>query len=580
MKNTLYLTKVLFLNSFGLNFSNKAKKNKKSISRIGYIALIIFLILFVGAPMLLMGIGMGVSFNEIGKTLEGVNVILEGFKTFLPLMSVMILLFSIFGIISTFFLSSDMETLLALPFKPKEIIIAKFINSLTSVYLIEIMMFLPILIGIGLGASLNILYYFNIILVTIFLPMVPLAIFGILLTSLMRYTALNRIKDKIQYVIMLFAIVVAVAIEIGSSSMGEGSVDDMANLIVNQSNALSYVMFFTFPASIALGTNNILLSIGCMLIFIIMSIGFVILFGLIGEKIYIKGVLGKPQLKIKSKKEEKVELKEEKKTSIFKELVKNEWRTVNRSPIYNMNLVLPVFLMPIILGVSMIAGFSEVDEVGTLTEFINSFKEIIDFGVGNVLVFTVAILSFFTSMSMSSSTAILSFFTSMSMSSSTAISRDGRNAYFNKIIPVEPMTIINAKVVLGIIFGFVPCLLITIILLALGLMNVLDFILINIPLFLFIVVTNYIGIYIDLRRPKLEWENETVAVKQNTNTIIYMFLDWALTMIIVAFGVILIFIRIPAFVASLILSLIFLGLYVIIYRLMKNKGLEIFNNIG
>ena len=565
MKNTLYLTKVLFLNSFGLNFSNKEKKNKKSISRIGYIALIIFLILFVGAPMLLMGIGMGVSFNEIGKTLEGVNVVLEGFKSFLPLMSIMILLFSIFGIISTFFLSSDMETLLALPFKPKEIIIAKFINSLTSVYLIEVMMFLPILIGIGLGASLNILYYFNILLVTIFLPMVPLAIFGILLTSLMRYTALNRVKDKIQYVIMLFVIVGAVAIEIGSTSMGEGSMDDMANLIVNQSNALSYVMFFTLPASIALGTENILLSIGCMLIFIIMSIGFVILFGLIGEKIYIKGVLGKPQLKIKNKKEEKVELKEEKKTSIFKELVKNEWRTVNRSPIYNMNLVLPVFLMPIILGVSMFAGFSEVDEVGTLTEFINGFKEIIDFSAGNVLVFTVAILS---------------FFTSMSMSSSTAISRDGKNAYFNKIIPVEPMTIINAKVVLGIILGFIPCLLITIILLALGLMNVLDFVLINIPLFLFIVVTNYIGIYIDLKRPKLEWENETVAVKQNTNSIIYMFLDWAITMIIVAFGVILIFIRIPAFVASLILSLIFLGLYVIIYRLMKNKGLEIFNNIG
>lgn len=565
MKNTLYLTKVLFFNSFGLNFSNKGKNNKKSISRAAYIFLILFLILFVGAPMLLMGIGMGFSFNEIGKTLEGVNVVLEGFKSFLPLMSIMILLFSIFGIISTFFLSSDMETLLALPFKPKEIIIAKFINSLTSVYLIEVMMFLPILIGIGLGASLNILYYFNIILVTIFLPMVPLAIFGILLTSLMRYTALNRVKDKIQYVIMLFVIVFAVAIEIGSTSMEEGSMDDMANLIVNQSNALSYVMFFTLPASIALGTENILLSIGCMLIFIIMSIGFVILFGLIGEKIYIKGVLGKPQLKIKNKKEEKVELKEEKKTSIFKELVKNEWRTVNRSPIYNMNLVLPVFLMPIILGVSMFASFSEVDEVGTLTEFINGFKEIIDFSAGNVLVFTVAILS---------------FFTSMSMSSSTAISRDGKNAYFNKIIPVEPMTIINAKVVLGIILGFIPCLLITIILLALGLMNVLDFILINIPLFLFNVVTNYIGIYIDLRRPKLEWENETVAVKQNTNSVIYMFLDWAITMIIVAFGVVLIFIRIPAFVASLILSLIFLGLYVIIYRLMKNKGLEIFNNIG
>jgi ABC-2 type transport system permease protein len=347
--------------------------------------------------------------------------------------------------------------------------------------------------------------------------------------------------------------------------MGEGSMDDMANLIINQSNALSYVMFFTLPASIALGTDNILLSIGCMLIFIIISVGSVILFGLVGEKIYIKGVLGKPQLKIKNKKEEKIELKEEKKTSIFKELVKNEWRTVNRSPIYNMNLILPVFIMPIVLGISMFAGFSEVDEVGSISELINGFKDVIDFSVGNVLVFTVAILS---------------FLTSMSMSSSTAISRDGKNASFNKIIPVAPMTIINAKVVLGIILGCIPCLLVTVILLALGLMNILDFILINIPLFFFIVLTNYIGIYIDLRRPKLDWENETVAVKQNTNTLIYMLIDMAITMLIVAFGVLLIFIRIPAFAASLILTLIFLALCVIIYRLMKRKGLELFNNIG
>jgi ABC-2 type transport system permease protein len=142
------------------------------------------------------------------------------------------------------------------------------------------------------------------------------------------------------------------------------------------------------------------------------------------------------------------------------------------------------------------------------------------------------------------------------------------------------MTIINAKVVLGIILGCIPCLLVTVILLALGLMNILDFILINIPLFFFIVLTNYIGIYIDLRRPKLDWENETVAVKQNTNTLIYMLIDMAITMLIVAFGVLLIFIRIPAFVASLILTLIFLALCVIIYRLMKRKGLELFNNIG
>ena len=341
MKNGLYLTKILFLNSFGLNFN---KKSKKSISRAGFIALIAILVLFVAAPMILMGVGIGASFKEL-------DLLLEGIKSFIPLMSIMILLFSIFGIISTFFLSSDIETLLALPFKPKEIVIAKFINSLTSVYLIELMMFVPILIGIGVGANLSIIYYFNVLLVTIFLPVIPLALFGILLTSLMRYTALNRIKDKIQYFIMIAAIAFAVGIEVLSSSMGE-SMEDLGAIIANQGDTLSYIMFFTLPASLALGTSNFFLSSLYMLIFILMSIGSIFLFGMVGEKIYIKGILGKPQLKIKNKKESIVDLKEEKKTSIFKELVKNEWRTINRSPIYNMNLILPVFIMPIIFTIS------------------------------------------------------------------------------------------------------------------------------------------------------------------------------------------------------------------------------------
>ena len=59
-----------------------------------------------------------------------------------------------------------------------------------------------------------------------------------------------------------------------------------------------------------------------------------------------------------------------------------------------------------------------------------------------------------------------------------------------------------------------------------------------------------------------------------------MLIDMAITMLIVALGVLLIFVNIPAFLASLILTLIFLSLCVIIYRLMKNKGLELFKNIG
>ena len=554
MKNALYLTKVLFLNSFGVNFK---KKDTKGLSRVGYIGVLLMLLVFVGAPMVVTGYSFGVVFKELDLLKEGINA-------FIPLMSVMVLLFSIFGIISTFFLSSDVDTLLALPFKPKEILFAKFINSLTSVYLIEIMMLYPVLLGIGFGANMNILYHINSLIITILLPIIPLALFGILLTSLMRYTALNRVKDKMQYIIMIVAVIFAVALEFATSSAGD-TTEDLGMLIAGQNSTLSYVMFFTLPASFSLTTSNILLSILSMVGYALLSIGAIYLFCSVGEKIYIKGILGKPQLQLKNKKENKVILKEEKKTSLFKELIKNEYRSMSRSPAYNMNLIMPVFLMPIILGVSMGASLISVEEVESFKEILPLLKELINFKEGSTLLFVIASLS---------------FFSSMSMASSCSISREGKNAYFYKIIPVNPITIINAKVFWGIVFAIVPCVLISLGGLVINLMSVIDVILMIIPLFFYIVLTNYIGILIDLKRPKLDWDNETTAVKQNMNTFFYMLVDLGITMLIVALGVILMFIKIPSFIASLILSLIFLVVCVIIYRLIKNKGLDIFKNIG
>ena len=554
MKNALYLTKVLFLNSFGVNFK---KKDTKGLSRLGFIGILLTLVIFVGAPMVIMGYSFGVVFKEL-------DLLKEGISAFIPLMSVMVLLFSIFGIISTFFLSSDVDTLLALPFKPKEILFAKFINSLTSVYLIEIMMLYPVLLGIGFGANMNILYHINSLIITILLPIIPLALFSILLTSLMRYTALNRFKDKMQYIIMIMAILFAVALEFATSSAGD-TTEDLGMLIAGQNSTLSYVMFFTLPASFSLTTSNILLSILSMVGYALLSIGAIYLFCAIGEKIYIQGILGKPQIQIKNKKENKIILKEEKKTSLFKELIKNEYRSMSRSPAYNMNLIMPVFLMPIILGVSMGASLISVEEVESFKEILPLLKELINFKEGSTLLFVIASLS---------------FFSSMSMASSCSISREGKNAYFYKIIPVNPITIINAKVFWGIVFALVPCILISLVGLFINLMSIIDVILMIIPLFLYIVLTNYIGILIDLKRPKLDWDNETTAVKQNMNTFFYMLVDLAITMLIVALGVILIFIKIPSFIASLILSLIFLLFCVIIYRLIKNKGLDIFKNIG
>lgn len=558
MKNMLYLTKVLFINSFsGFGFGSSKKKEKKSNSVLGVIVLLLILGLFVAAPMVFSG-------YIIGEMFKGLDLY-PIFSSLLPIMSLMVLLFSIFGIISTFYLSSDMDTLLFLPFKSKDIILAKFFNSLTSVYLIELMMMTPILIGIGIGAGANILYYLNTILVTIFLPIVPLSIFGILIVSLMRYTALNRIKDKMQYILTGVILVFVVGIEIFStSSMGEAP-EDLGAALSSMDNTLSHILFYTIPASISLSNSNVLISILSMLGLIALSVGSVYLFSLVADKTYIKGVLGKPQL-ARKKRNEEIKIKDEKKVSVFGEFVKYDLKTILRSPAYNMNLIIPVFLVPIIFVISFGFGFTEGAEIDmSLSDIVAMVKEMINVKNGSIFLFVLAGLT---------------FFTSFTMISSSAISREGKQAFFLKMIPVAPITIINSKIFLGVVLGLLPCLLVLIALLVVGLINILDFILFLVPLFFYVVLTNYLSIIIDLKKPSLKWENETAAVKQNINSLFEMLIDWGLTIIIIILGVLLLFVKLPAFVAALLLSLIFGGACVIIYKLLKNKGLKVFDKIG
>lgn len=559
MKNMLYLTKVLFINSFsGMGFGSSKKKEKKSNSILGVIFLFLILGLLVAAPMIFSGYTIGFMFR--GLDLYPI------FSSLLPIMCVMVLLFSIFGIISTFYLSSDMDTLLSLPFKSKEIILAKFFNSLTSVYLIELMMMTPILLGIGIGSGANFLYYINIILVTIFLPIVPLSIFGILIVSLMRYTALNRLKDKIQYILTAVIVVFAIGIEIFSTSaMGE-TPEDLGTALSSMDNTLSYILFFTIPASLSLSSSNILISILSILGLIALSIGSVYLFSLVAEKTYIKGVLGKPQIAIKKKNEE-IKFKEEKKISVFGEFVKYDLKTIVRSPSYNMNLIIPVFLVPVIFVISFGFGFTEGAEIDmSFSEIIIMLKEMVNVKEGSIFTFVLAGLT---------------FFTSFTMISSSAISREGKQAFFLKTIPVAPITIINSKIFLGVVLGLLPCLLVLIVLLVLGLINLLDSILFLLPLFFFVVLTNYLSIMVDLKKPLLNWENETVAVKQNINSMFQMLIDWGLTIVLIIIGVLLLlFVKLPAVIVSLLLTLILGGSCVIIYKLLKNKGLKIFDKIG
>lgn len=562
MKNILYLTKILFLNSMGASSNNK--KSKKRFSRIGIISLVVILFGLVFVPMVYLGIEMGKMFAPFGM----LDIIL---KLFLPISSIILIVFSIFSIISTFFLSSDIETLIGLPIKPRDIIIAKFLTSLMTVYLIEFMMFTPIIIGLGIGLKVNVLYYFYTILITIFLPFFPLSILGIVLVSLMRYSAMSKMKDKIQYFIMAFAVIFALGMQVLSEMIPEIMVDNVDAIeaikltFSGPANLFSGIMFFTYPASIALSTNNIIISILSMLGFIAISFVGLGIFAYVGEKIYIKGILGKPQIKSKKYKEEKVEIKSEKETSLFKNLVANEWKLMWRSPTFNMNLIASVLVVPIIFAFSFGIGFIRGSDGASFKDIVGAMREMIS--LDSAFAMCIAI-------------AIFSFFTCFSPISSTAISRDGKHAWCNKVLPINPMTIIYAKMFWGLVLGFIPVVFLGILALVIGVFNIIELIMVLIPIALIVVFTNFIAIMIDLARPKTNWDSEQSAVKQNMNTLFFMLIDWGITALIAIIGVILFDVDLPNYFITIILTLLLGAGCVILNRLLKKKGIEVFKNIG
>ena len=562
MKNILYLTKILFLNSMGASSNNK--KSKKRFSRIGIISLVVILFGLVFVPMVYLGIEMGKMFAPFGM----LDIIL---KLFLPISSIILIVFSIFSIISTFFLSSDIETLIGLPIKPRDIIIAKFLTSLMTVYLIEFMMFTPIIIGLGIGLEVSVLYYFYTILITIFLPFFPLSILGIVLVSLMRYSAMSKMKDKIQYFIMAFAVIFALGMQVLSEMIPEIMVDNVDAIeaikltFSGPANLFSGIMFFTYPASIALSTNNIIISILSILGFIAISFVGLGIFAYVGEKIYIKGILGKPQIKSKKYKEEKVEIKSEKETSLFKNLVANEWKLMWRSPTFNMNLIASVLVVPIIFAFSFGIGFIRGSDGASFKDIVGAMGEMIS--LDSAFAMCIAI-------------AIFSFFTCFSPISSTAISRDGKHAWCNKVLPINPMTIIYAKMFWGLVLGFIPVVFLGILALVIGVFNIIELIMVLIPIALIVVFTNFIAIMIDLARPKTNWDSEQSAVKQNMNTLFFMLIDWGITAVIAIIGVILFDVDLPNYFITIILTLLLGAGCVILNRLLKKKGMEVFKNIG
>lgn len=552
MRNILILTKIFLKNSgdiFGKN--NKIKKLKTAG---------IILLMIAGFTPIIFGVGALVYGIYDSLAAIGQQGYLIGISMIAVCLSVFI--FGIMYILNYFYFSKDLEYLLPLPVKPYEILAAKFLVVTLWEYLTQSILFLPIIIAYGLRSSSGISYYLTSLVVFIFLPVIPLIAALIINMILMRFTSIGKHKERFKLIIGIFGIFIGIGINtlsqrLAQSNMTQDKIQELINQgnnsLLGQSSGLFPSAKFAANAIINSGTTTGLLN---LVIFLIMTIVLLLMVLTIGQSLYFKGAMGVSEAPSNRKKLSNKEFtKSTSESSILKAYVMKEFRMLFRTSVYFLNCVLMNFLWPVFV---LIPIFSKPDSL----EGLSALGTIsLDGGFGGLAL----VITFVMVMFLASSNSI----------AGTAISREGQNAIFMKYIPVDYTTQIIAKIFPAIILSLVSVIMLIVISLFVIKLPMILLVLSVIVAFIAIIFNSLTGIIVDMKRPKLDWDNEQKAVKQNLNGLINMGIS-LISAVFIALVVILNLSLVPTF---LMLLIIYGTFDFMLYFYIKKNAEKIFRRI-
>ena len=525
MSKYFVLFKTMLRNTFNV-IDTKDKKNLKRI----------LFVVFIGIATLPSIVSLGFLTREALFMLlpiqqDGLVISL----LFLAL-STMIFFMAIFLVPAVYYFSKDSETLLALPLTPEAIVLSKFSLSMVYEFLTIFVISTPIIIGYISIMNPNILFYLMLVVILLTIAVVPLAFAGLIIMVIMAFVPFFKNRDFFNYASGFLALTFAIGLNYvmgGTATLDQNSLIQLLN---NGNNSLLGIMKIAFPnvpfAISALVNNNLLDFVIYLGITALVLVGFVF----VSKLVYFKGVIGVNETSASRK---NLNLKAYNKITsskgvIFSYFIK-EMKLMIRTPVYLLNNISTVILIPAILLVTLVSGVGADDEVVML---INS----IDWSSGSILLI-ITFAGFVVGIMMST----------MNLITVTSLSREGTNIYFMKLIPMSYVKQIQAKILSGVVVSMVGILFM---LVPAWIFFKIQFHLIFfafIASILGMIFMNYLGMIVDLIHPKLVWEQETAAVKNNLNSVFTMLPAFGLS-----FGIFFLVQFIPNTIGSVLIFLVLL----------------------
>ena len=552
MDKVIKLTKIFLKNSFS-NMDARMGISTKSKSKI-----IVYGLLFLYFAGLIIFLGYNLLDGLIAIHQETIFVGMILFMIF-----GLAIIQTIFSSINILYFTKDSEYLLPLPLKPYQIILARTNVMLIAEYVIIFLIgFIP-LVMYGILTGAGIVYYLTMILAVILVPILPVLLISMLVMFIMSFAKLTKNRNRFQLFATLLVLAIIIAISISTSGMKQDLTnEEMAQMVVKANGMIELVKGYVPTVDYlmeALTTNSLFTAIVEVLKTLgITIIGFIV-YMLIAQKIYFKGLVGNLFGGGASSSNKEINQKEYRNSKLYKSYVGKEFKNMARNPVFLMQCLIPAILIPIIMVVVVYTGLNS-DGMGLeqITQMVQQMPT-------NTFFIACIILG------------VIQFFTMFIYISITAISRDGENAVFMKYIPVSLYKQYMYKIIPNIIMNIVT------IIITLGMAEYILHLPIITLIALFIVaiimgiLQSIAMIIVDLKRPKLNWDSEYAVAKQNLNLVFPVLLS--IVNIVILVGFVYLLKDINVYMGIGILGILYIAATVITNKYLYNKQYELADKI-
>ena len=493
MTNYLSLAKV-FIRS--LSMTKPSTKKQMIVTKI-LLALVSLLIIL---PFVVVS---GLFIYTVTNSLVEYNYETIGLEFMCILLCVFTFIFSFNVILNELYFTGDIENLLPLPLKPREIVGAKIASIFCAESLVQLLVIFFSVIGFFFALGLSFKNFLLGILGMITLPMIPIIYCSIISLLIMSFTRFIKNKETIRKVGLVFVLAVLMLFVYFLGALQNFDLELYIEGFVNGDQTFLHVMRGILPHINLFIDILVTGSIRSLLLYILVNIGFIVVLLVLADVCYFKGVVGLSSKDTESKKSSSNILNNIKVENPTNSYFKKEIFTLFRTSSYFLNCILINFIWPIFVYVICKLKFPDLT--------LSKLKNLVTSTDNNTLII---IFMFVIGVSI--------LLPALNSIASSSFSREGKNFYFMKYIPMDYSSQVYVKLLVSFIIAFIGVNVFSLIFyLVIGLKVSTAFIFLIIS-FLAILFICSLGIIIDSINPKLVWDDELNALRENSNNFIVM----------------------------------------------------------